>query len=66
MLLAATQVLAHRRRNRGCCRRTVEVAASAIGEFGERALGFFGLGTRLWLTTFAVTLNTTVGMHLLL
>jgi hypothetical protein len=39
-----------------------------IAEAGERALGFFHLGTGLWLMylTFAVTLNTSVGMHLLL
>jgi hypothetical protein len=39
-----------------------------LGELGERALGFFHLGTGLWLMylTFAVTLNTSVDMHLLL
>jgi hypothetical protein len=40
---------------------------TAISELGERSLGFFHLGTGLWLMylTFAVTLNTSVDMHLL-
>ena len=39
-----------------------------LSELGERALGFFHLGTGLWLMylTFAVTLNTSNGMHLLI
>ncbi len=39
---------------------------TAIGELGERALGFFHLITGGWLMylTFAVTLNTSVGTHL--
>lgn len=39
---------------------------TAISELGERALGFFHLGTGLWLMylTFAATLNTTNGMGL--
>jgi multisubunit Na+/H+ antiporter MnhB subunit len=37
-----------------------------LGELGERALGFFHLGTGLWLMylTFAVTLNTASGFDL--
>jgi hypothetical protein len=37
-----------------------------LSELGERALGFFHLGTGLWLMylTFAVTLNTTSGFDL--
>ena len=37
-----------------------------IAELGERALGFFHLGTGFWLMylTFAATLNTTSGFHL--
>jgi hypothetical protein len=39
---------------------------TAIGELGERALGFFHLGTGLWLTylTWAVVLNFTCGFNL--
>lgn len=38
-----------------------------LAELGERALGFFHLGTGFWLMylTFAVTLNFTNGFHLL-
>jgi hypothetical protein len=36
------------------------------GDVGERALGFFHLGTGFWLMylTFAVTLNIASGFHL--
>lgn len=39
---------------------------TALGEVGERALGFFHLGTGVWLMylTWAVTLNFTCGYHL--
>lgn len=41
---------------------------TAVSELAERALGFFHLGTGLWLMylTFAVTLNTCLGWDLLL
>src|SRR5581483_7081688 len=39
-----------------------------LGELGERALGFFHLGTGLWLMylMFAITLNISNGMHLII
>jgi hypothetical protein len=39
---------------------------TALSELGERALGFFHIGTGLWLIylTFAATLNITSGMDL--
>ncbi len=39
---------------------------TSLGELGERALGFFHLGTGLWLQylTWAVVLNFTCGYHL--
>jgi hypothetical protein len=39
---------------------------TALSELGERALGFFHLGTGLWLIylTFAATLNIASGMDL--
>jgi hypothetical protein len=39
---------------------------SPLGEMGERALGFFHLGTGFWLMylMFAATLNTSSGYHL--
>jgi hypothetical protein len=41
---------------------------TAVSELGERALGFFHVGTGLWLIylTFAATLNIASGMDLLL
>ena len=41
---------------------------ATLSERGERALGFFHLGTGLWLIylTFAVVLNIASDMHLLL
>jgi hypothetical protein len=41
---------------------------TAVSEFGERALGFFHIGTGLWLIylTFAATLNIASGMDLLI
>jgi len=46
--------------------RKPRLEPTSLSELGERALGFFHLGTGLWLIylTFAATLNIASGMNL--